>query len=87
VNCPVLAERRQLPATHARHATLDVDDDPPPVYVPTEHAMPAVVIEIGDATVCGTPLIVYVPAPPEPVRIAVMVVPAVTLEPVDALKT
>ena len=76
-----------MPATHARHAALDVDEDPPPVYVPAKHAMPAVVIEIGDATVCETPLIVYVPAPPVPERIAVMVVPTVTLEPDDALKT
>ena len=47
--------------------------------------MPDEIIAVLVPTDCDT-LIVYVPAPPVPERIAVMVVPVVTLEP-DAART
>jgi len=72
-----VAGSRQKPAVHAAHAAFVVAVAPPVEYVPVEHAVPAVVIRVKDATLCDT-LTVYPPAPPAPLASAVIVVPTTT---------
>jgi hypothetical protein len=54
---------RQYPAVQATHAAFVVAAAPPAENVPVEQAVPAVVIDVVDVTLCDT-LTVYTPAPP-----------------------
>jgi hypothetical protein len=81
-----VAGSKQKPAVHAAHAAFDVAVAPPAEYVPVEHAVPAVVKRVTDATLCGT-LTLYAPPPPAPPASAVMVVPAVMPAPAKTCPT
>ena len=59
----VVPVTRQYPAVQATHAAVVVAAAPPAEYVPVEQAVPAVVIDVVDVTLCDT-LTVYTPAPP-----------------------
>jgi len=78
-----VAGSRQKPAVHAAHAAFVVAVAPPAEYVPVEQAVPAVVIRVKNATLCGT-LTLYPPAPPAS---AVIVVPTTTPVPLMACPT